>query len=186
VYNYTSNYFGIEAANTSTCNWASGACHLTNYLLFPLTLSRTDAVNQTFGYTTTVTTLPTFTTVGGSPTTYSINGYKPASGSSTGQWQTFFSLGSYANQNPSAAAPATVSNVLSSLVGIAPFKSATQVLHISLLGSNSTSAPLTTTTPSLFTGTTIQQFVAMTETITIQASTPSTVSIAWIVIGQHA
>jgi hypothetical protein len=188
VYNYSTgaNYFCVEAANATCGPTAGHTSSWPNYLLVPMTLSRTDAVNQTFGYTTTVTQIPTYNTVSGTTTTYSVIGYKPASGSSTGQWQTFFSAGSFANQNPSVAAPATTSNILSSLVGIAPFKSVTQVLHVSLTGGNSTSAPLSGSTSALFTGTTISQFVAMPETITIQASNPTTITIAYIVIGQHA
>jgi hypothetical protein len=186
VWNYTSNYFGIEAANTSTCGTYSGAaCHPNNYLLLPITMSRTDAINTTFGYTDTVSAVPLFATIGSTPTQYSVNGYKPASGSTPGTWQMFWSAGSYANQNPSVSAPGTSSNVLSSLVGIAPFHSTTNVLHISLAGSNSTSNPATGQT--LFQTTTIQQFVAQVETLTISGgATPSSITVDWICIGQHA
>jgi hypothetical protein len=188
VYNYssTANYFCVEASNATCGPTAGHTSTWPNYLYLPFTMARTDPSNVTYGFTATVRSVPTYTTVGGSATAYSFVGYKPASGTSNGQWQVKWTTGSLAGQFPSGSAPSVTSNLISTLEGIKGFGSATAGLQVSLPGGNSTSAPLSGSTPALFSGTTIQQFVAYPMTLTFGSSNPGTITINFIVIGQHA
>ena len=178
VWNYSTNAFCVSATNQS--------CHgLPGYVDLPLTLARSDSNTQTFGFSVCWSSLQEYSTVT-NPTSYSFPGYKAASGSNPGQWQWQFTAGSYKNSNPTAAAPATTSNIQCTTVGIGNFSSVNIAFHGPLAGNNGTLAPLSGTTPTLFSATTIAQFATYTTTLTVQNGSPSTITIQFVVIGQHS
>lgn len=179
VYNYTSNYFGVEPANQSTCNFASNACHPTTYVLVPIHSARSDVVNQTFGENYQISSIPTATSLGANAQVYSIVAYTQQTASSTGQWHVKWSTGSFSGQFPNQPAPQTTTGIGLNTVGIQSFSSAQPVLSIGLAGSNSTSAPTTFYSA-------LSTFTAYDMGVSISGSTPASITIAFVVLGEHA
>jgi hypothetical protein len=143
-YNYTSNAFCIVSSFAATHACKSG----TNYILLPFKLIRTDCgcgnLNATFSFANTVTSIYTANSLGSNPQPYSpVVGFTAATSTSPGQWQLYPSAGTFASQKPTASAPGTTANVETTNIPIGTFATVTNTWHISLPGSNSTSAPAT-------------------------------------------
>ena len=137
VFNKTSDYLAVQAAIGH--GTASGA----TYMQLGFKLIRVDAINATYSFGATVAQLPTFSSLGATPTQYGPIGYKTATSTTNGQWQIYPSAGTLANQYPTVAAPTTSSGVITTGVPIQSFSSATLVWHMTFAGSNSTSFPMT-------------------------------------------
>lgn len=136
VFNSTTDYLAIQASVAATFQKPI-------YIDLPFNLIRTDNANTTFTESTTLSTVPTFNSLGSSPQTYSPLGFKSATSATPGQWQVYADQGTQANQKPTASAPSTSSNVLSTSVPVKAFSSQTVGWHLTLAGSNSTSFPAT-------------------------------------------
>lgn len=143
VFNKTSNALYIQPALADSAGHGSGTGHGQNYLQAAWKMIRTDAINTTFSFGATVVTIPTFNSLGATPTGYSPVGYKAATSSTNGQWQVFPGQGTLANQYPTGNAPGAATNVITTGVPIQSFSSALLSWHISLAGGNSTSFPQT-------------------------------------------
>lgn len=133
VYNKTTNYFAI-----STTVATSGK---PVYLVLPFSMIRTDAINQTFSFSSTVASIPTAASIGATPTVYSVVGYTAATSTVNGQWLVYPDQGTLATQKPTVNAPSVSTNVETTGVPIQAFGSKVLGWHITLAGSNSTSAP---------------------------------------------
>lgn len=138
-YNKTSNAFCLVSSFASSNACKTGA----NYLLLGFKLIRIDSANTTVAFPNTLNQIPTANSLGSSPQTYSVLGFTAATSTSPGVWQVFPSYGSLANQKPTVTAPSVNSNVETTNCPIGQFGTQTNVWHMSLAGSNSTSAPLT-------------------------------------------
>ncbi|MGA7861340.1 MAG: hypothetical protein WCB19_05730 [Thermoplasmata archaeon] len=192
VYNYTSNAFVVSAANSTIggVTWTSTTCtvsttHCANWILVNIHSARTDVYNSTYGFPYQITLVPTFSTVS-SPTAYSpALGYVAASGTTPGIWKVYPGVGSSATLNPNVAAPGVTSNLGVDQVGIAAFGSASVLYHFSLPGGNSTTAPLSGTTPLLFSSTSLAQYQTFTYQISVGNSSPALFDLIVQVIGQH-
>ena len=134
VFNSTSAYLAVQSSVAATF-------HNPQYLVIPENLIRTDNANTTFTEAATLTTVPTFNSLGSSPTLYSPLGYKAATSNTPGQWQFFFDQGTQASQKPTVTAPGTATNVITSSVPVKAFSSQVVGAHFSLAGGNSTSFP---------------------------------------------
>lgn len=135
-YNKTSNGFVIPGAAL-----VAGTSGKPSFFEFPISLIRSDAINETFSFPVSISSIFTQVALGSNPQTYSIVGYTPGTSSQTATWQAYFSAGTLANAKPTVTAPTTSTNVLSDPTAVQSFQSVTSTLHIALAGSNSTSAP---------------------------------------------
>lgn len=193
VYNYTSNAFVVSAANSTIggVTWTSTTCtvsttHCANWILVNIHSARTDVYNSTYGFPYQITSVPTFSTIS-NPTAYSpALGYVAASGTTPGIWKVYPGVGSSATLNPNVAAPGVTSNLGVDQVGIAAFGSASVLYHFSLPGGNSTTAPLSGSTPLLFSSTSLAQYQTFTYQISVGNSSPAIFDLIVQVIGQHA
>ena len=185
-YNYTSNAFYLCSGNLSA-GAARTACVSKNFIMVDIHSARADIQNNTAGFNFAVSSVPTTTIVAGTGigTVYSpITGYKAASGTTPGIWQTHWTLGSTAAQNPQNSAPASSSGFTQSTTAVAAFGSVDNVLHISLPGSNSTFAP---TWGAGYPGNLgLTQFSSYSETITVGGSNPSVFTLTVTLIGFSA
>lgn len=183
-FNYTGNFFYACSGNL-TAGTARTACVAHNYLLIGIHSARTDVLNSTYGFPFAVASVPTVTTAGTSPTVYSpAVGYTVATGTSPGVWQSYWSAGSTANLKPANQAPQSTSGFTATSLGIGAFAGATDVLHVSLPGSNSTFAPTwptTGTAGSSNTGLTLYSSYSMT--ISIGNSNPTALTVTIVLIG---
>ena len=176
MYNSTSNYLAVAATNVSG---HVPTAALAGWILVGFHSARVDALNSTYGFNYQVASIPTITSVGATPTVYSPTvGYIAATSTASGVWKMFWGSGSAANLNPLQAAPSITTGFTPSQVGIASFGSATDYLHLSLPGTNSTSFP--TTAYSALTA-----FGSYTSTVTIQNSTPITFTLVVTIIGEN-
>jgi len=137
-YNYTAKEYVIASANTTP----TGGSPTFNkaYVILPLNLIRTDALNSTYAFPLQVTSVPTFTTLTAPTTVYSFVGYTAATGTTTSAWQMKWSAGTTAGQYSTVVAPTVTTNVLPGSLAVTAFSSAKTVLQISLAGGNSTAA----------------------------------------------
>jgi hypothetical protein len=170
VFNSTGDALHVCAAVTPC------ASSTAEYVLLPLKLIRTDSYNGTAAFPMNVASTPCLSSLGSSPTTYCFVGYKAATGTTPATYQIFWSAGTTASLNPTVVAPTVTTNILPDSLPVTAFSSALNVLHISLAGSNSTSAPLAW-------GQALQNFTSYPETISIGSSSPSLVTIQFVVIG---
>jgi hypothetical protein len=184
-YNMTSNSVYLCTGNL-TAGAARTACATKNFIMIAVHSARTDILNSTYGFPYSVASVPVTTIALGTSigTSYSpITGYTVASGTTPATWQTYWSLGSTAALNPTNVAPTSASGFTPSSTAIAAFGSATQVLHISLVGSNSTFHPTWSTSLGAPANIGITQFATYTESITIGNSSPVTLTLNVIIIG---
>lgn len=135
VYNKTSNYFAIQPT------LSSGTAAGQQYLLLGFKVIRTDALNTTFLFGNTLSSIYTTNSLGATPTTYGIIGYTSATSTTPGTWQVFPGSGTLASQKPTVSAPTTATNLETTGLAVQSFGSVTNVWHFSLAGKNSTSAP---------------------------------------------
>lgn len=169
VYNKTSNFFFVSST-------VGASTSKPNYVLFPIKLVRTDPINQTFSFPVSIASIPTANSLGATPTTYSVVGNTPATSTTPGIWQAYFSAGTLANQKPTVSAPSVSTNVISDGTPVTSFGSVTSVLHISLAGGNSTSAP------TLF-AEALQNYTSYPMTVSVGNGSPSLLTIDFILIG---
>lgn len=177
VYNYTSNYFAIQASNATTF-------HSPTALFLAIHSARTDGINRTFGFNYQVLSIPTANSLGANPQTYSLLGFTPATSTANGQWLVSWggvggNAGSAAGQLSTVNAPSVSTNLGVNTVGIGSFSSSTPYLHVVLAGSNGTSAPATFYSA-------LQTFTPYSVTIGVSSSTPASFLLNFIVIGEHA
>jgi len=130
VYNTTSSAFCV----TNVLQKCPAAAH--NYAVLPLVLSRTDNINATYGFTTTINGIPTLTN-SSTGLVFSPVGYTSATSTSPGIWKLQWSAGSIANTNPTQNAPSVTSGV-GNLVGVPAFGSKAVALSVAFAGGNST------------------------------------------------
>jgi hypothetical protein len=192
VYNYTASCFAVSPTNASTtstlgiagagsgCGTATGgAKYLPNYVLLPLKLVRTDNSNTTAAFPLNVASIPTTQSLGSTPTTYSFIGYKPATSTTTGQWQVKWSAGTTAGLASTVNAPSVTTNIASDSLAVSAFNSAGVVLEESLSGGNSTSAPST-----FYSALTV--YGSYNAVISIGNSNPTQITETFVVLGEHA
>jgi hypothetical protein len=175
-FNYTSHAYYVCAGNDSA-GATRTACVANNYVLLPLKLVRTDASNQTALFPLNVVSVPT--AVGSGTVAYSFLGWKTVN--SQGQWQTYWGSGtnSATTANGVVNAPSVSSNILPNGLAVSAFNSATTILHMSLAGGNSTSSYSTVASAqAAFT-----QYATYNVPISIGNSNPTTINIAFVVIG---
>lgn len=170
VYNSTGSALHVCAAVTPCASTTN------NYVLLPLKLIRTDTYNGTAAFAMNIATVPTVTSLGTSPTVYSFLGYKAATGTTPATWQAYWSAGTTASLNPTVVAPTVTTNILPDSVPVTSFSSTVNVLHVSLAGGNSTSAPFAW-------GQALLNYTTYPMTLSIGSSTPSIVTINFVVIG---
>lgn len=179
LYNVTGSYFCVAATFAATHGCAAGGAGSATHpldIVFPLNLIRVDANNQTALFNMAITGIPTGTSLGASASTYSVVGFKAATSTSPGQWQTYFSAGTTASQYPSVSAPGTSTNVITDGVAVTAFSHTVNVLHVHLAGTNSTSAPETFAES-------LSNYTAYPMTLSISQSTPAVVTLDLIEIG---
>jgi hypothetical protein len=173
-YNYTGGFYTVAATNTTP---TSGSHTFTQTsVTLPLSLIRTDAQNHTYLFPLQVTSVPTFSTIGTSPVTYSFVGYSVQTSTATSAWQMKWSAGTYAGQYSTVNAPGVTSNVLPNGLAVGSFSTGNVALGLTFAGANSTLAP----TPW---STTLTQFQTLTMPVTIGQGTPATVYINLIWTG---
>ena len=143
-FNYTTSYICIVSsfAATHACAASSGGIR---DIVFPFSLIRTDsgtgALNQTVLFQATLASTYTFSSLGSTPTTYGILGFKPATSTAQGQWQTYFTGGQLKNQYPSVSAPSVSSGLLTDGIAVGTFATVSAHWLGHLAGTNGTSFP---------------------------------------------
>lgn len=179
VYNYTASQFYTCASNT-TAGATRTACALHNYIVVTVHSARTDVLNATYGFPYAVSSVSTVVTTGASPVVYSPEvGYVPATSTASGIWKAQWGTGSASGLNPTQAAPAVTTGWTPSIVGINSFGSASPQLHVSLPGSNSTSAPA-----AMYAAMTL--FTPYSMSFTVGNSSPTTFTLTLILLGESA
>lgn len=179
VYNYTASQFYTCASNASA-GATRTACALHNYIVVSVHSARTDTLNATYGFTYQEASVATVVTTGSTPTVYSpCVGYVPATSTASGIWKAYWSQGSQSTLNPTQAAPSVTTGWTPSLYAINSFGSATQQLHLSLPGSNSTSAPA-----AMYAAMTL--YTSYSFTFTVGNSTPSTFTLTIVLLGESS
>lgn len=185
TWNSITNTMTVDVVyNTSTNAWMvqnvlTGVASHPNWVNLPLKLVRSDAINATYAFPVSVTSIPTFNSLGTNPTTYSFVGYTSATSTSPGIWQVFFSAGTLANQKPTVSAPGVATNVLNDPCAVNAFNSLSPILKVSLGGGNSTSAPTLSAEA-------VQNYTTYPMTIGIGQGSPSGVTLDFIPIGWHS
>ena len=183
-FNYTSNAFYLCSGNL-TVGLGRTACIAHNYVLLGIHSARTDVQNATYGFPFAVSSVPTVSSAGTTPTVYSpAVGYTVATGTSPGVWKTNWGSGSTAGLNPTNVAPTSTSNFNPTSLGIGAFGGAVDILHISLPGGNSTFAPTwptTGTAASSNLGVTLYSTYSVI--VTVGNSSPTTFTLNLVLIG---
>jgi len=173
VFNSTSGYLAISPTVADTF-------HLPVYLDAPFNMIRTDAVNQTYSFASTLTGIATFSSIGSNPTTYAPVGYKTATSTQPGQWQVYPDQGTLAGQKPTVVAPTTATGIETTGVPLQAFSSKIIGWHITLAGSNGTAFP--NAAAQAWTNYTAEP----TTFAFANAGTGGTWTVNWILIGWHA
>lgn len=173
VYNYTSNYFAVEASNASTYKKPT-------YIDVTIHEARVDKVNSTYGFIAQVASIPTVTTTDATyPTMSPVVGFVPATGTASGYWLVKQNAGSLSGLNPSESAPSVTSDLGSSTIGIAAFGSVADTFNITLPGTGGSPAP-----SALYTA--LASYGSYSMTFTVQDATPFTYTLTVVDIGEFA
>lgn len=174
VFNTTADAWCVAASNTSL-----GKISTCDFLVIGVHSARADLQNVTAGFTDSVSSVYTFSSLGASPETYSFLGYTAATSTSTGQWQAYWSSGSNGGLKSSVNAPSVASNIVSSQVGIVAFGATTNYLHLSLAGENSTSFPTTAYSA-------LQTYSSYPIGLSVSSSSPAGMTINFVPLGENS
>lgn len=194
VYNYSANCFFTSTSNASSvgssgyaypgsagCGHASGAQkYAPSYILLGIHVARTDALNSTYGFTVTISSIPTITTTSTTyPTLSPIVGYVPATSSAASYWLTKPNAGSLNGQYPPQSAPSVTTGVGANVIGISAFGSTSVTYNETLPGNGGAPAPF-----NLYTA--MPAYATYSQTWTFQNASPVTYTLEIVVIGEHA
>jgi hypothetical protein len=178
VQNYTTGANCLSFTNV-TCSTYGIAAGKPNYLLVPIHSARTDNLNATYSFNYQVASVPTFTSIGTSPTTCSPVGFTTATSTTPGQWKAYWSAGQNSGQLGQQNAPSVTTGVAPDPTPVTAFSSVTNILHISLSGANSTAFGANCYGA-------VQIYSPVNMVISIGGSTPSTITVSFVWVGEHA
>lgn len=182
-YNKTQGGFQLALSNTTDLGYTPGGAGTSyaslNYLNVVLHSARTDTINQTYLYTYTYQTLPTWTSIStSSTTTCSIIGFTTATATAPGTWKAMWYAGQNAGLSPTQNAPTVSTGVGADPTAIIGFGAVTQVAELSFAGGNSTS-----TSFGCWAG--LSLYESLTVTISISQSTPPLFTLDLLPIGYN-